>query len=148
LGVALVTHGAHGLFGVFAGPNVGPGGLSQVTSYMAALGLTPAFGVAVTDGVIRLGGGLLVGAGWLTRAASAVVATYLFLMLFRDNARWGLFLNWTLDPARGHGMEFSLVLIGGLLCLTLPGAGAWSIDGVRSRAGAERAAGHPRLTVR
>jgi uncharacterized membrane protein YphA (DoxX/SURF4 family) len=69
-------------------------------------------------------------------------------MLFRDSARWGFFLNWRLDPTRGHGMEFSLLLIGGLACLCVTGAGRWSIDGVRSRSAAARAAGRARLRAR
>jgi putative oxidoreductase len=148
LALVLVAHGAHVLFGGFAGPNIGPGGLSQATRYASALGLEPAFGIAVAGGLMQLAGGILVGAGWFTRAASAVAATYLLLMLFRDSARWGLFLNWTLDPTRGNGMEFSLLLIGGLLCVCLAGPGQWSIDGLRSESAAARAAGRARLRVR
>jgi uncharacterized membrane protein YphA (DoxX/SURF4 family) len=136
------------LFGVFAGPNIGPGGLSQATRYVSALGLEPAFGIAVAGGVIQLATGLLVGAGWQTRISSGIAALYLVLMLFRDSARWGLFLNWMLDPTRGHGMEFSLLLIGGLLCVCLTGAGQWSIDGLRSESAAARAAGRARLRAR
>jgi putative oxidoreductase len=148
LALVLVAHGAHALFGTFAGPNIGRGGLSQTTSVIAALNLAPAFGIAVAAGGIQLGGGLLVGVGWLTRVSAAITATYLVLMLFRDSARWGFFLNWRLDPTRGHGMEFSLLLIGGLACLCVTGAGRWSIDGVRSRSAAARAAGRARLRAR
>jgi putative oxidoreductase len=148
LALVLVAHGAHALFGVFAGPSIGPGGLSPATRYMAALGLTPAFALAAAGGVIQFAGGLLVGAGWFTRTSSAVVATYTTFMVFSDSARWGLFLNWRLDPTRGHGMEFALLLIGGLLCLCLTGAGQWSMDGLRSHSAAARAAGRARLRVR
>ena len=148
LAVVLVAHGAHVLFGAFSGSNVGPGGLSRAAAYMSALDLSPAFPIAVATGAIQLAGGALVGVGWLTRWASAATAVLLTLLLFRDSARWGFFLNWVLDPTRGHGMEFSLLLIGGLACLSLAGAGEWSIDGVRAHSAASRAAGRARLRAR
>jgi uncharacterized membrane protein YphA (DoxX/SURF4 family) len=58
--------------------------------------------------------------------------------------RNGFFLNWTLTPGRGHGMEYNLVLIGALLCLMLTGPGALSVDELQSHSAASRAAGRAR----
>jgi putative oxidoreductase len=148
LAVVLVAHGAHVLFGAFGGGGAGAGGLSQTAAYMSALGLSPAFPIAVAGGVVQLVGGSLIGTGWFTRSASTVTAAWFTLMLFRDSARWGFFMNWVLDPTRGHGMEFPLLLIGGLACLAVAGAGEWSIDGVRAHSAASRAAGRARLRAR
>jgi uncharacterized membrane protein YphA (DoxX/SURF4 family) len=45
-------------------------------------------------------------------------------------------------------MEYAVVMIAALVCLTLAGSGEWSIDGVRSRSAASRAAGRARLRDR
>jgi uncharacterized membrane protein YphA (DoxX/SURF4 family) len=54
-------------------------------------------------------------------------------------------MNWTGAADRGHGIEFSLLLVGGLLCLVFAGAGDWSIDGQRANDAASRAAGRARV---
>ncbi len=148
LALVLVAHGGHVLFGLFAGDNVGPGGLSHTAEYFDSLGLGPGFVMAVVAGGMLFGGGLLVGAGWLTRWAALGLIGYLAITIWKDHARWGLFLNWTLDPTRGHGFEFSLLLVGGLLSLVFVGGGDWSIDGLRAKGAASRAAGRARLRGR
>lgn len=148
LAVVLVAHGAHIVFGAFAGDAVGSGGLSQTAAYFDGIGLAPGFLMAVLAGGIQLMGGLLVGAGWLTRWAALGVIGYLALTVWKDHARWGFFLNWVLDPTRGHGLEFSLVLTGALLTLVFAGGGDWSIDGLRAQTAASRAAGRARLRGR
>ena len=145
LSVVLVAHGAHQVFGLFAGAGVGDGGLTNTAAYYTRLGLAPAFMLAVLGGVIQLAGGLLIGVGLLARWASLSVAGYLGLALWKDHARWGFFLNWVNDPTRGQGIEFSLLLIGALAALALAGAGDWSLDGRRAITAATRAAGRARL---
>ncbi len=148
LAIVLIAHGAHDLFGAFAGPGIGPGGLTNATTYMSSLGLTPAFPLAVLGGVLHLAGGVLLGAGWFTRPTAVVLGCYLVFLVFRDSARWGFFLNWTLDRTRGHGMEMGVLLIGGLAALSLAGAGDWSVDGLRANTAAARASGRARLRSR
>jgi len=60
-------------------------------------------------------------------------------------AKWGFFLNWTNDATRGHGTEFSIVLLCMLACLVLTGPGDFSLDGRRATTKARRAAGRARL---
>jgi putative oxidoreductase len=144
LAVVLVAHGAHILFGAFAGAAVGAGGLSQTAAYFDGIGLAPGFFMALLAGGIQLIGGLLVGAGWLTRWVALSLIGYLLLTVWKDHARWGFFINWVLDPTRGHGFEFAFVLIGALLCLVFAGGGDWSIDGLRAQTAASRAAGRAR----
>lgn len=145
LAVVLIAHGAHDLFGAFAGPGAGQGGLQRTTDYISSLGLKPASLIAIAHGSLELAGGLLIAAGWFTRPAAVVLATYLGFIVYKDSARWGFFLNWMLDPTRGHGMELSVLIIGGLVALCLSGAGDWSIDGRRATSAARRAAGRARL---
>lgn len=148
LSAVLVAHGAHALFGAFAGPGVGPGGLTSASAYFAGLGLAPPFALAVTAGVIQFAGGILVGVGYFTRVSAGLVGLLELVRISVDSARWGFFLNWVLDPTRGHGMEYSLLIIGSLGCLILTGAGEWSLDGLRDRSAAALAAGRARLRER
>lgn len=145
LAVVLVAHGAHDLFGVLSGPGVGPGGIADTTAFFASLGLEPARPFAIASGVLHLAGGVLIAIGWFTRAAAITIGSFLTFLVFRDSARWGFFLNWVLDPTRGHGMEFALLLVGGLAALALAGGGGWSMDGYRAHRVASRAAGRARL---
>jgi uncharacterized membrane protein YphA (DoxX/SURF4 family) len=62
-----------------------------------------------------------------------------------DSARWGFFLNWALDPTRGHGSEYAVLVMATLACLAFAGAGEWSIDGVRESTRAARVAGRARI---
>jgi putative oxidoreductase len=145
LAVVFVAHGANKLFGVWAGPGIGPGGLDTTATSLAALGLHPEFPLAVLAGLAQLGGGLLLGLGLFTRVAAAGMIGYLIAGAWWEQAKWGLFLNWIGTPGRGHGLEYSLVLAGALGCLVLTGSGDWSIDGLRANSAASRAAGRARL---
>ena len=53
----------------------------------------------------------------------------------------GFFLN---GPGRGDGVEFTLVLLGALVCLMLTGAGALSVDQWRSHSAEAAARGRAR----
>jgi putative oxidoreductase len=145
LAAALVAHGGHVLFGLGAGGGLGPGGLEIATARFARAGLEPGFAFAVIVGLAQFAAGLLIGIGLLVRWAAVAAAATLGLVMWKEQALWGWFLNWTGDPTRGHGMEWSLIVIGCLLCLTLTGPGDWSFDGKRSRQAASRAAGRARL---
>ena len=109
------------------------------------MGVTQGFAAAVLAGLIQLIGGICLVVGFGVRPMSIAMAALLGFEIWKDQARWGFFLNWTLDPARGHGAEYFVVLIGVLVFLVMSGAGDWSIDGRRARRSASRAAGRARL---
>src|SRR5262245_26102277 len=116
VGIVLTVHGAHDLFGVFESPAIGHGGLSARSAEMTALGLSPPMVVAIVLTVVQLAGGLLLIVGVFARWAALVVAASEGVLLWKA-VRWGFFLNWTNDPARGHGVEFLVVIVGVLVCL-------------------------------
>lgn len=145
LAFVLVSHGGHVLFGLGSGGGLGVGGLDQAAARYTASGLQPGFLVAALVGLVQFAGGLLISLGLLTRWASAAAIGLLGVIMWKEQAPWGVFLNWVLDPTRGHGMEWSIILMGALACLVLTGAGDWSIDGSRSRKAASRAAGRARV---
>jgi len=145
LAAVFVAHGCNKLFGMWAGPGVGSGGLQTTAAQYAALGLHPEFLLAVLSGVIQLVCGLLLGIGLLTRWAAVALVAYLAIGVWKEHWHWGFFLNWTLTSGRGHGIEYSVVLAGALVCLILAGSGDWSIDGRRATRRAAGAAGRARL---
>lgn len=145
LAVVFVAHGAHKLFGLWAGPAIGVGGLEMTAQLFAGLGLNPSFPLAVLVGVVETLGGLLLVVGWFTRFAAAAMAVVAVVAMWKGQWANGFFLNWTGAPDRGQGFEFSLILLGALLCLTFTGGGEWSLDGQREASRASRQAGRARL---
>jgi putative oxidoreductase len=145
LAVVLFAHGAHKLFGAFAGPGIGPGGIDNTVAHFTAIGLEPAFLLAVLAGLAQLIGGVLIGIGWFTRVAAGANFIYMAVGIWKEHAQWGLFLNWIGDPGRGHGIEYSIVLASVLLLLVVAGAGDFSIDGRRQKYVQSRELGRARL---
>ncbi len=141
----LGMHAMHWLFGTFGGESLGPGGLTATTAYFAATGLRPAFLFVVGAGSAQLAGSVLLVAGLFTRPLSLILIVVELIRLSFDTARWGFFLNWALDPTRGHGFEHGLLVLAVLACLALGGAGEWSVDGVRAHRHSARAAGWARV---
>jgi putative oxidoreductase len=148
LGVVIGAHGAHILFGAFAGPAVGPGGLDATAARFTAMGLAPAFTLAVASGVLQLAGAIAIGAGIFTRLGAAAALIPVAFAVWREYLPWGFFLNWTGVSGRGHGLEFAIVIAAGLVCLLLSGPGEFSVDGLRATTAARRAAGRARLRAR
>jgi putative oxidoreductase len=146
LAAVSIAHGAHMLFGMFGGPGsgVGAGGLTQTSAQFAAMSL-PGGPMAMLTGVAELLGGLLLAVGYLTRWSSIALAAFVALISWKSQWPWGFFLNWVAEPGRGHGIEFSIVLIAGYLCLALTGGGDFSIDGRKTRKQSYAAAGRARL---
>jgi putative oxidoreductase len=140
-----IAHGLHKLFGIGGGPGIGPGGLEQTASQFATLGLSQPFVLAVLAGVTQLVGGVLLLAGYLTRWAALALAIYGAIGIWIDHGRWGFFLNWISTPGRGHGIEYTIVLLGALTFLLFAGGGEWSLDGRRAHHVARAAAGRARL---
>jgi putative oxidoreductase len=148
LAFVLVSHGGHILFGLGAGGGLGPGGIDQAAARFAAAGLEPGHLIAGIVGIVQFVGGLLIGLGLLSRWATLAAVGLQVILIWKQQAQWGLYLNWTGDVTRGHGIEFSVLLIGALACLFLAGPGEWSLDGRRAHSAARRAAGRARLRNR
>lgn len=145
LAVVFAAHGAHMLFGVWASPGAGPGGISQSAALYASLGIEPATLLAVLAGLTQLVGGVLLGIGWFARWSAAALGIYVGVGIWKVHAHWGFFLNWMGVSGRREGLEYSIVLAGAIACLFLIGPGSLSIDGRRTTRAASRAAGRARL---
>jgi putative oxidoreductase len=159
LAAVFAAHGAQKLFGVWGG-----GGLHETARYFTAAGidrplfvafeavkLDPALAatfLAGLVGVVEFGGGLLLLPGLLTRWAAAALAIEMAVAAYLVHLKNGFFLNWTVAPGVGHGVEMNLVLVGGLICLLFTGAGALSIDTWRQESREEAALGRARLRAK
>ena len=148
LACVFVAHGLHKLFGFWAGPGVGPGGLPATSEHLVSVGLQGGTVMAVLAGVVQLAGGTLVGVGLLTRWAAAALLGYVIIGIFKEHLKWGFFLNWVSAPGRGNGIEYSLILVGALVCLSFAGSGRWSLDGKRAERAESRAMGLARARGR
>jgi putative oxidoreductase len=145
LAVVFFAHGANKLFGLFGGPNIGPGGLTATSAFFDAVGLHPAFVLAAVDAVVEVSGAILLGLGLFTRWASLALAASMAVAIWKVHLQWGFFLNWVGAPDRGQGLEFSFLLLLALVALSLTGGGDVSIDGMNQRSADRDAAGRARL---
>jgi putative oxidoreductase len=148
LAFVLVSHGGHILLGWFAGGGLAAGGLDQAAARFAAAGLNPGYTMAAIVGAVQFTSGWLIAIGILARWAAGASLIITTLLLWKLQAAWGFYLNWLNDPTRGHGTEYSIVLIGMLVTLLLTGAGDFSFDGRRANLQAARAAGRARVRGR
>ena len=114
-----------------------PAGIAKLTGfagtagYIASIGLPmPQVGAALAL-VIEIGGGLALLAGFRTRVAALVLAAFTLAASFFFHAYWGV----PADQQMIQKLLFNknIGLAAGLLVLAAFGAGAWSVDGRRTR---------------
>ena len=116
VGIIFVAHGSQKLFGAFGGY-----GLEGTGQYMASLGLTPGYLMALLSGSAEFFGGLGLVVGLLARPAAAVLAATLVVAIFSVHISHGLFMA-------NNGYEFALALLGGVIAVLIEGAGKFSLD--------------------
>jgi putative oxidoreductase len=122
LGVIFFAHGAQKVFGWFGGP-----GLRGVIAYFKqALGVPAP--LTVLAAFTECFGGLAMIVGLLVRPAAVGLILVMLVAIATVHWRNGFFLNWSLEPGKGHGFEMNLALIGMELAVLVGGAGALSID--------------------
>jgi putative oxidoreductase len=135
-----VAHGAQKLFGLWGG-----GGLTGTAAFFAQLGLTPAYPLAMFVALVECIGGLLLIAGAFTLVTAAILVVDMLVAVWTVHLENGFFINWAMTPGVGHGIEFNLVLIAGLVSLMLTGPGVLSVDRYRARTAETEAFGRARL---
>ena len=140
LGAVFIAHGGQKLFGLWGGA-----GLDGTAAAFSQIGLHPAYAFALVWAVIEFVGGVLLVLGAFTVVASIALSVISLMAIWKMHFAHGFFLNWHLVPGQGHGYEFNVALLGGLVCLMLTGSGALSIDGRRAESAAAAAAGRARL---
>lgn len=127
LGIIFLAHGAQKVFGWYGGHGL----KGTVSSFQQRMGIPLALGVIAS--FTELLGGLGVLVGCLTRPAALGVAIVMLVAVYKVHWQNGFFLNWGLQPGKGHGFEMNLALIAMALALMIGGGGTLSIDRLLAR---------------
>jgi putative oxidoreductase len=109
---------------------------------LAALDLPYPYPLAVALAVVEFGGGLLLIVGGLTRWVALALAIVMSVAIWKVHYANGFFL--ANGASRGGGVEYTMVLLGALVCLMLTGAGAVSVDQWRGQSAEAAARGRAR----
>ncbi|KRT65229.1 MAG: hypothetical protein XU11_C0031G0001 [Candidatus Dadabacteria bacterium CSP1-2] len=121
LGIIFFAHGSQKLLGWFGGS-----GWSGTIQFFEQSGV-PAF-LAILLIITEFFGGIAIILGFFTRLAALGLTTAMLVAIFKVHLQNGFFLNWFNVPNMGHGIEYSLALIGLSLSLLVWGAGNLSVD--------------------
>lgn len=116
VGIIFAAHGAQKLFGAFGGY-----GLEGTGQWMASIGLTPGYLMALLAGGAEFFGGLALILGLLIRPSAVVLAFTMIVAIFAVHIGNGLFMS-------NSGYEFGLALLAASVSLAIQGAGAYSFD--------------------
>ncbi len=116
IGLILAAHGSQKLFAWFGGY-----GLDGTAQWMASVGLTPAFLMALLAGSAEFFGGVALILGLFTRPAAAVSALTMLVALLSVHLGKGFFLD-------THGIEYALALLSATTALIFIGGGRYSLD--------------------
>ncbi len=116
IGLILAAHGSQKLFAWLGGY-----GLEGTGQWMASVGLTPGFAMALLAGSAEFFGGVALMLGLLTRPAAMVNALTMLVALFWVHWGQGFFLD-------THGIEYALALLSATTALVFIGGGQYSLD--------------------
>ena len=136
LAAVFLAHGAQKLLGIWGGP-----GLAGTAKMVGSLGLPYAYPLAILLAVTECAGGIMLILGWLTPWVAFALAVDMGVAMWKVHYPNGFFLT---GGHGGPGIEYVLVLLGGVVCLMLSGAGALSVDDWRSQTAEARARGRAR----
>ncbi len=116
IGLILAAHGAQKLFAWFGGY-----GLDGTGQWMASIGITPGYLMALLAGSAEFFGGLALLLGLLTRPAAVIAAFTMLVAIFTVHIGNGLFMS-------NNGYEYGLTLFVALVALAVQGGGRLSLD--------------------
>ncbi|QSX35191.1 DoxX family protein [Shewanella avicenniae] len=116
VGIILAAHGSQKLFGWFGGY-----GLEGTGQWLASMGMTPGYLMALMAGSAEFFGGLALVLGLLTRPAAIVTAFTMLIAILSVHINNGLFLA-------NNGYEYALALMVATLTLAIQGSGRLSLD--------------------
>ncbi len=122
LGITIFPHGAQKLLGWFGG--YGYTGTMGFLTGQAHLPYLLALLVIITESI----GAFALILGFSTRiAAFAILANFLGV-LFTTHINNGFFMNWQVEPNKGEGFEYFILLFGLAIVLMITGGGKASVD--------------------
>jgi putative oxidoreductase len=116
IGLILAAHGSQKLFAWFGGY-----GLEGTGQFMASMGLTPGYLMALLAGSAEFFGGVGLMLGLFTRVSAAVNALTMLVALLAVHLGKGFFMD-------SHGIEYALALLSATSALIFIGGGRYSMD--------------------
>lgn len=122
LGLVFLAHGSQKLFGLFGGNGL----TATFRVFEEKMGIPPIFTLLAI--IAEFCGALGVLTGFLTRLSAAGIASVMVIAIYKVHWVNGFFINTYCLPGKGHGIEFTLALLGMALYLMVAGGGKWCID--------------------
>ena len=122
LGFVVFPHGAQKLFGWFGG--YGYSGTMGFLTGAAGLPWVVAFLVII----IEVFAALFLVFGFLTRLAAFGIIVNFLGIVFSSMLHNGFFMNWTMQPNKGEGLEYFILLFGLAIISLIAGGGKASVD--------------------
>ncbi|MEH6454452.1 MAG: DoxX family protein [Psychromonas sp.] len=116
VGLIFMAHGAQKLFAMFGGY-----GLEGTGEWMASIGLSPGYLMALMAGSAEFFGGLFIILGLLTRPTALVLGITMLVAIVTVHLENGLFMT-------NNGYEFGLALAVISFALMLQGGGRLALD--------------------
>lgn len=132
LGLTIFPHGAQKLLGWFGGY-----GFTGTMGYFTGQVHLP-YIIGLLFIVIEFFGSLFLIFGFLTRlAAVGFLGIYLGAIIVVHAAN-GFFMNWNLEPGKGEGWEYFILLFGLALIALIAGGGKASVDAALTKKSSAR----------
>ncbi|MEO8569681.1 MAG: DoxX family protein [Ginsengibacter sp.] len=122
LGVVIFPHGAQKLLGWFGG--FGYSGTMGFLTGAAGLPWIVAFLVII----IEFFAALFLIFGFVTRLAALGIIVNFLGVLFSTHIHNGFFMNWGMQPSKGEGIEYFILLFGLAIISLIAGGGKASVD--------------------
>lgn len=122
LGLIFIAHGSQKLLGLFGGSGL----TATMASFEQNMGIPPVLTLLAI--IAEFGGGIGVLFGLLTRVSAAGLVAVMAVAIYKVHWTSGFFLNANCVAGRGHGIEFTLALLGMALYLVINSGGKWCVD--------------------
>lgn len=122
LGLIFMAHGSQKLLGLFGGQGL----TATFKTFEEKLGIPPIFTLLAI--IAEFGGGFGILTGFLTRLSATGISAVMLVAIYKIHWGNGFFLNMYCLPGRGHGIEYSIALLGIALYLMIAGGGRWCLD--------------------
>ena len=122
IGITIFPHGAQKLLGWFGGY-----GYDGTIGYLTGQVHLPWI-IALLVILIEFFASLLLIFGFLTRIAAFATLGSFLGVLFKVHIHNGFFMNWNMEPNKGEGYEYFILLFGLVLISLIAGGGKASVD--------------------
>ena len=127
VGVMFIAHGLPKLVPVWGGRP------ADTAALLEASGVSAAYPVAVSIGVVEVLAGVLLVAGAYTVVVALLLTATTVATSWMFHLSNGSFLNWSLEAGVEHGYEFDFLRLSALVCVMLSGPGALAYDARSAR---------------